>query len=102
MATTAITSQTTAANSSIITLVAGATIQVYADVDLVGEEVVTLERTYDAGSNFVAVKTVREGNFISSDKLLTKKVTSAMVAGPGDFRLAKTATVTATAVFFDS
>tara|TARA_S200002703_G_scaffold1263_1_gene2214 strand:+ start:14796 stop:15089 length:294 start_codon:yes stop_codon:yes gene_type:complete len=97
MATTAIASQTAAANSGTISLAAGSSIQVYSNPALPVGEVVTLERTPDSGTTWLPVK---DNEF--RGVVLSGKVHDNTVTGPGDFRLRKSVTATATAVYYDS
>ena len=94
--TTAITSQTAAANSSSIVVDAGASIQVFCNPRLQAQEKVTLQRSTDEGTTWVDV--AEFGNNI----VLNQGIQSNVIAGPGTFRLQKTVTETATAVYYDA
>jgi hypothetical protein len=96
MTTIAIASTTAAANSSTITLVSNQTAHVYASVDLNVGETVTLQVTADAGATWLpVVDRVYRGVVLSDTNQ------SQMITGPGDFRLVKSATAVATAVYVD-
>jgi len=96
MSTTAISSQTATANSSAIALGAGETIQVFTDLPLGDNEDVSLQRSYDSGTTWVKVIDSQYRGLV-----LTSRIESQSVSGPGTFRLVKSATATATAVYYD-
>ncbi len=94
--TTVIASATAAADSSAITLVDGQSISVYCVPKLIDAERVRLERSYDGGTTWVSV-----GDEEYSGTVLTKSVQSQTINGPGVFRLRKSATTSATVVYYD-
>lgn len=97
MTTIAIASATAAGNSASITILAGDSIHVYASTDLNVGEQVTLEVTPDAGTTWIPVIDAEYRGVVLSDT-----VQSQIVSGPGVFRLVKTATAVATAIYYDS
>lgn len=92
---TAITSQDTPATSGDIVVADGSSIQLWTAPALGNEESVTLFRT-DGGS---VEEEVREDN---NAVALSPKRPSLSLNGPGTFRVKKTATAAATAVYYDS
>lgn len=96
MTTTAIASTTATANSASFTLIASDTIHVYASTDLGIGDVVNLQVTPDAGTTWITVVDQEFRGVILSDT-----IQSQFISGPGTFRLVKSPTVVATAVYYD-
>ncbi len=94
----AISSQTTAANSSMISIASGVSIQVFASAEFKSpQEGVSVQCTPDSGSTWYTVKDIQwKGKFLS------KGITRNSITGPGDFRLVKSQTGEAIAVYYDS
>lgn len=97
MTTTAIASTTAAANSASIILASGAIIHVYASSDLNVGETVTLQVTPDTGTTWIPVVDKELRGTVLSDL-----AQSQMIHGPGEFRLVKSATASATAIYYDA
>jgi hypothetical protein len=95
--TTAISSQTTAAQSTSITLADGQSITVFCSPNLAPREEVRLQVSYDGGTSWVDV---RDGKY--DGVVLSNEVNTQTVTGPGVFRLDKEATATATTVYYES
>lgn len=95
--TTAISSQTAAANSALISVAAGSSIQVFTSGGLGPSEVVSVEQSPDDGSTWYPVLDPKWGG-----QFLRQGITRNMLTGPGDFRLAKSVTSVARAVYYDS
>ena len=96
MTTTAIAAQTAAAASSSFPLLDTESAQVYASASLRPEESVTLERTPNAGSDWIRVVDDKYHGVV-----LDHTRNNATVNGPGTFRLVKTVTSETIAVYFD-
>ncbi|WP_299083183.1 hypothetical protein [uncultured Paraglaciecola sp.] len=92
MATTLGSSATTA-QSGTVTLTDGQSIIVYTDEPLSPNETVTASRTYDGGTNYRP---------LDSGILCDSKVSENRLTGPGDFKIDKSATNTATQMYYDS
>ena len=97
MTTTAISSTTASAASGSIVLNSAENIHIYSSVDLNVGESVSLEVTPDAGVTWIPVIDQEFRGVLLSDT-----VQSQMVSGPGTFRLVKTATAVATAIYYDA
>jgi len=93
--TTAISSQTAAATSSDITIASGSSIQVWTSLRMGQDETVGLYRT-DGGS--VEEEVVESNN----PARITVNKPSLAISGPGIFRLKKSVTGDAVAVYYDS
>lgn len=95
--TTAITSQTAAADSAQISIDMGSSVQVYCTPKLRRGESVGLERSTDGGTTWIPVN-----DPIFGGRLLSGDINSNVIAGPGVFRLVKSQTDKATAVLYDA
>ena len=93
---TAIAATTDAATSSLISLSAGQSIQVHASHLLGRHERVLVDQSADDGVNWQEVV-----DKDAKDVLLTFRVTRSSLTGPGSFRLRKTETDSAVAVYYD-
>jgi len=99
---TAIAATTDAATSSLITLSAGQSIQVHASQLLEDGEKVTFDQSPDDGTTWQRVyDSDRNGVLLENNITLSGTVSRAIVTGPGDFRLNKTKTDNAVAVYYD-
>ena len=96
MTTTAIASATAEASSAGFSLGTGESINVYASTDLGVGEVVSLQVSPNTGTTWIPVVDERYRGVVLSDTVQSQTVT-----GPGYFRLVKTPTVVATAVYYD-
>tara|TARA_R110002020_G_scaffold287099_1_gene502596 strand:- start:37845 stop:38135 length:291 start_codon:yes stop_codon:yes gene_type:complete len=96
MTTEAIAATTSQAYSASVTVADGASLNVFVDENLQPGEMVTLERTYNAGANWVEVV-----DPLFRGVVLNETTLSQIVSGPGVFRLNKTATTASTAVYYD-
>lgn len=94
--TTEIAATTAASNSSAITLTSGQVMHVFASADLQIGEMVTLEITPNGGTNWFPVVDEKHRGVVLDDT--TRNQT---VGGPGEYRLAKTATSVSVAVYVD-
>lgn len=95
MANTPVIAATQAAANYDFTLQAGASAQVYNSPELSPRERVRLARNITT-TEYIPVNAGPTG-----DVLLSSGKNSALVVGPGDFRIVKPATTTATAIFLD-
>jgi hypothetical protein len=86
-----------ATSATSFTLGSGDTVSVFSSVPLKNGEKVLLERSYDAGATWVGVTDPGFGGVVLNAGTQTQNVN-----GPGLFRLAKSYTVTATAVYIDA
>ena len=101
MSTTAVSSQTAAAVSSAITVADGSSIKVWVATPLAQGESVDIIQT--DGSSV-------EGSLIEYDEeerrpwvaQLTPGITALIIRGPGTYKLSKSVTASAVAVYYDS
>lgn len=93
-----IASTTAAANGSVsFSVAAGDTVSVFCDVPLSNFEKVTLQRSYDSGTTWINVVDPAFGGVVLEAGTQTQNVN-----GPGLFRLVKSKTILATAVYIDA
>lgn len=94
--TTAIAATAAGAESTLISIADGSSIQVHLSQPLAGGEYVAVEHTPDDGTTYSPLQDPKwKGNF------LRHGVSRNVLAGPGDFKLVKSATSNAIAVYYD-
>lgn len=99
--TTAVSSQTAAATSSLITVAAGSAIKVWVDVALADGETVDITQHNDGDTASSAlIESGDDGRPAVAQ--LQPGVTALMIIGPGYYKVSKSVTAVATAVYYDS
>jgi len=99
MATATAIASATGAGTYALTLASGASAQVYCVPNMGARESVKLMRSIDGGSTFTVPV---NGGDPEGNVLLSSDNNSAIVTGPGYFRIDKPATAVATAIHVDT